>query len=333
MQTDTGMSVAEVGGGASAGDVMPADQSVSPADLGALLKSFNDVTARLSLTHESLTREVVRLKAELSEANRQVQTTRHLAMLGEMAAGIAHEIRNPLGSIMLYARHLQEDLADRPGCQTTAGKIVSAVTRLDAIVRDVLSFSRETRLSVEPIVARELLENALESARDDSPVWRGVSAEVVVAAKGSVGAPIEFSGDSGLLHQALVNVIRNAAEATTEGGRAEKRLVLQCAMGRVMDADGTEREMVMLTVTDTGPGVSDDVAARMFNPFFTTRAAGTGLGLAIVHRIIDAHGGRVSIRNVGGVLGRGAAVEIALPARGGGGGGVRGGGVGQRREA
>jgi len=68
-------------------------------------------------------------------------------------------------------------------------------------------------------------------------------------------------------------------------------------------------------VMDTGPGVAGEVAERMFNPFFTTRAAGTGLGLAIVHRIIDAHGGRVSIRNVGGVVGRGAVVEIALPLR------------------
>ncbi len=309
MPTETETSVAELAG--VPGDVMSADQSVSPADLGALLKSFNDVTSRLSLTHESLTREVVRLKAELSEANRQVQTTRHLAMLGEMAAGIAHEIRNPLGSIMLYARHLHEDLEDRPACQTTAGKIVSAVTRLDAIVRDVLSFSRETRLSVEPIVATELLENAVESARDDSAVWRGVTVEVV----SPPGPPIEFSGDAGLLHQALVNVIRNAAEATGEGGGPDRRLVLQCAMGRVMDADGTEREMVMLSVTDSGPGVPEDVAARMFNPFFTTRAAGTGLGLAIVHRIIDAHAGRVSIRNVGGELGRGAVVEFALPVR------------------
>ncbi len=284
------------------------DLGVSPEDLGALLQSFNDVTSRLSATHESLTREVVRLKAELSEANRQVQTSRHLAMLGEMAAGIAHEIRNPLGSIMLYARHLHEDLADRPPCQSTAGKIVSAVSRLDAIVRDVLAFSRETRLSLEPIVASELLEHALDAARDDSPMWGRVRVE----SPRRDAEDVAFQGDAGLLHQALINVIRNAVEAMADVP-GERTLTLQAVKGRVVAGDGTPREMAILSVTDSGPGVPGEVAERMFNPFFTTRAAGTGLGLAIVHRIVDAHAGRVSIRNVGGVLGRGAIVEIALP--------------------
>ena len=295
--------------GALSGGASP-DLGVSPADLGALLQSFNEVTSRLSVTHESLTREVVRLKAELSEANRQVQTSRHLAMLGEMAAGIAHEIRNPLGSIMLYARHLHEDLADRPPCQSTAGKIVNAVTRLDAIVRDVLAFSRETRLSLEPIVAAELIEHAIEAAREDSLMWRQVRVDVKLAGRGGVA----FEGDAGLLHQVLINVIRNAVEAMAEV-TGERTLTLRASLGRVVAGGGTPREMAILSVMDTGPGVAGEVAERMFNPFFTTRAAGTGLGLAIVHRIIDAHGGRVSIRNVGGVVGRGAVVEIALPLR------------------
>src|SRR6185295_5586605 len=99
----------------------------------------------LQSTHESLREQVSRLQAELSEANAQVERSKRLAALGEMAAGIAHEVRNPLGSIRLYARMLEQDLADRPAERSIATKIASAVGGLDGVVGDVLSFARDAK--------------------------------------------------------------------------------------------------------------------------------------------------------------------------------------------
>ncbi len=110
-------------------------------DLRQLMRSVNEATERLENTHITLKQEVARLKGELAEANVQLHRSRSLAALGEMAAGIAHEVRNPLASIGLYAQMLVEDLADRPDGARLAGRITGAVERIDTIVRDVRKFS------------------------------------------------------------------------------------------------------------------------------------------------------------------------------------------------
>jgi signal transduction histidine kinase len=275
----------------------------SPSDLAELMAAFNEVTARLQGTHESLQREVARLRDELREANEQLQRSRRLAALGEMAAGIAHEVRNPLGSIRLYARLLEQDLADRPEERTIAGKIAAAVGGLDAVVGDVLAFSRELRIRTEPADGNELLARALESS------WSLEAAEagIRIVRGGNPEMPVRC--DTALLHQALVNVVRNALEAMGECAppRGGHELRLECAV---------RGDEFAFRISDTGPGVRPDVVDRMFNPFFTTRATGTGLGLAIVHRIIDAHGGRVVVtdchRDADGP--RGSTFELLLPA-------------------
>ncbi|MFN9131769.1 MAG: two-component system sensor histidine kinase NtrB [Phycisphaerales bacterium] len=302
-------------------------ESMSQTDLEQLLGAVNEVTSRLTRTHEQLTGEVARLKGELSEANRQVQRSKHLAMLGEMAAGIAHEVRNPLGSIGLYARMLVEDLGAMPAQQTTAKKIAEAVRRLDAVVTDVLAFSREVSVRPMMIDAGEALRSAIEASRSEDAMWVGVQVEV------DVPDSLEVLADPGLLQQALVNVIRNAVQAMQEAGSPVRVLRLGGAKRRVVGADGRSLEAVVLSVRDTGPGVPADVLPRLFNPFFTTRETGTGLGLAIVHRIIDAHGGTVFLGNAkdlgeaggrsgGAVAGRrgkaaadeaGAVVEFRMP--------------------
>jgi signal transduction histidine kinase len=280
-----------------------------PAELAAVMQAFNEVTARLTATHETLTAQVERLQGELREAKAAVERSRHLAMVGELAAGIAHEIRNPLGSIGLYARMLQEDLAAMPGPCATAGKIAGAVARLNAVVHDVLAFARPIKVRADEIDAVELMSGALEAARGPGEEWEGVEVDLGESAKKALA----INGDPNLLHQALVNVIRNAAQAMTpdEGPRPEnRRIELACQRRRVRDGEGRPQMMVSLSVRDTGPGFPAEVLPRVFQPFFTTRAAGTGLGLAIVHRILDAHGGRVAISNHPG---GGAVVELLLP--------------------
>ena len=276
------------------------DEAMTPKDLGELVSAFSEVTARLEGTHAQLRAEVARLTGELREANEQLQRSRRLAALGEMAAGISHEIRNPLASIRLYARMLEEDLADRPEQQGNAQKISAAVTRLDAIVGDVLSFAREIRVRKEPTTAGELFDEALAMCdTGDARIVRE-------------GDALELEADTTLTLQALVNLLRNAVDA---GG---DQIIVSARTEHQLDDAGAARAWSVLRVTDNGPGIEPDVIERMFNPFFTTRATGTGLGLAIVHRILDAHAGRVEVRNNAELAPGcpGASVELWLPAPG-----------------
>ncbi len=282
---------------------------ITPTDLGELLAAFNDVTARLQESHDRLHREVARLNGELAEANARVERSRRLAALGEMAAGIAHEVRNPLGSIRLYARLLDQDLADRAPERDLVRKVSMAAGAIDAIVGDVLRFAREFRLEPRDVGAAELVDRALELCHPgQSASWGGVRVERVI----SPGVSLRV--DPGLAAQAVANVLRNAFEAIAErtGDRAGTVTIEAAPAERAL---GDGRPGAVVRVIDTGPGIGAEVIPRMFNPFFTTRGTGTGLGLSIVHRIIDAHGGSITIRNrsEGRPGATGAVVEMVFP--------------------
>ncbi len=300
----------------AAAQAVPA-AAMTPSELAELLGAFNEVTSKLNSAHEALRAEVVRLQGELRAASEQLERSRRLAALGEMAAGIAHEVRNPLGSIRLYAKMLADDLHDRPGERLLAEKIAGATRGLDAVVSDVLAFSRETRVSLEGVEVGDVIGRALDECLAAEREVGGARVRVVREDAESGADSREVVCDAGLLHRALVNVVRNALEANRESGRGggagELRLRV---LERVKPgADGAARRFLAIAVHDSGPGIPPEVMGRIFNPFFTTRATGTGLGLAIVHRIIDAHGGRVEVWNQttpgGGVCG--AVVELLLP--------------------
>lgn len=253
-------------------------------DLAQIIEAYSAVTERLQSSHERLQGEVVRLRRELSSANEQVQRSRRLSALGEMAAGIAHEIRNPLAAIQLYAGHAAEDLqassdTGSAAALETVGKIASAVRGMSAIVNDVLSFARgmePTRIRVD---ATELLDRVLASAAPGIDEFG-----VHVVRQDLSSKPLVFLADAGLLQQALLNLVRNAVDA------------MAAVKGqRVLTVSASADEVgVQFAIADTGPGIPDECLDRIFNPFFTTRDAGTGLGLAIVHRIADAHGGSIA---------------------------------------
>lgn len=296
------------------GAVQSPVERVTPAELAELMSVFNEVTGRLEATHVQLRAEVARLNAELREAGEQLERSRRLAALGEMAAGIAHEVRNPLGSISLYAQMLAQDLADRPAEREIVMKISAAAGGLGQVVNDVLAFARELRLRQTAIDASEVIDRALVACeREMNGQWRGIEVVRADGARGAGRRGVMFV-DGGLVHQALTNVIRNAVEAMAEQNSPVRRLVIEVASRRLSTEDGPSRRAVGVAVTDTGGGIAGDVVARMFNPFFTTRAAGTGLGLAIVHRIVDAHGGRITVTNTGTGAEKGARVELILPA-------------------
>lgn len=260
---------------------------LAPDDLAEVIRAYSAVAERLQGSHEALSSEVVRLQRELAAKNAQLERGKRLSALGEMAAGIAHEIRNPLAAIQLYAEMVGEDLSPATGsaggdiseqCIKFAAdnnrKIADAVRGLSAIVNDVLSFARQIAPAARPLDAAAVLRRVIDDHRPALDAG-GVVVETCL------GTDV-IHADPDLLHQALLNLVRNAVDAMA--GQPNGRLNLRVEPDQII-------------VTDTGPGLPDDMADRIFNPFFTTRSTGTGLGLAIVHRIVDAHGGGISVHN------------------------------------
>ena len=270
-------------------------------DLAEVIRAYNQVTDKLQHSHEALQAEVVRLRRELASADAQLQRSKRLSALGEMAAGIAHEVRNPLAAIQLYASMIMQDLKAIDGAVNEplrcATEIASAVRGLDGIVGDVLSFAREVEPKPLPLLVSEVFDRVLAVHR---PAIE--AAEVTVRRIYLKNTDLVISADPELLHRALLNLVRNAVEAMS-----------QTDLPRKLTLDACENEDgLILSVRDTGPGIERETVDRLFNPFFTTRATGTGLGLAIVHRIVDAHGGSVSVTD-NHEAGRGAAFDLCLP--------------------
>jgi nitrogen fixation/metabolism regulation signal transduction histidine kinase len=191
-----------------------------------------------------------------------------------------------------------------PPQKRVAEKIAAAALALDGIVGDVLTFSREFRVRKERAAVQDLVERAVEACRHDGvPGWAHVRIQL------DVPEGLLVDVDAGLVNQALTNIVRNAFESMVQvAGRAH---VLEIGARAACESRSTGEKCVTIWIRDTGTGVSEDVMKRMFNPFFTTRAAGTGLGLSIVHRIVEAHSGRVMLRNRED--GTGAIAEMVLP--------------------
>jgi len=289
----------------------PEVSKIAPArldDLAQIIRSYTEVTDKLQRSHEALHDEVARLQRELSGANAQLQRSKRLAALGEMAAGIAHEIRNPLAAIQLYAGMLVEDLAiifERSDVSVdvgpqldTAEKIATAVSGLNGIVCDVLNFSREIKPNIASLDVSLLFDRALDAHQ---PAIGNAAVQVRRLDRDRSASDRLLHVDGTMIVQAMVNLIRNAVDAMETVASDEPRtltLDIRC--------DQSQRVVV---VRDSGPGIAELDVDRIFNPFFTTRSTGTGLGLAIVHRIIDAHGGNISAFNNGG-----AVFELRLPA-------------------
>lgn len=274
---------------------------VTPEDLAELMRAFNAAAGELGQTHEALRAEVSRLKGELHEANRRLERSRRLSALGEMAAGIAHEVRNPLAAIALHAEMLRDDLGEGE-CGQTAGKILRAARELDGVVGDVLRFARELTPTVAVVGAAEPARRAISTCQMMSEI-AGVAIELD---EGPEFADAEI--DAGLVAQALANLVRNAVEAIAESGLGGPAVV-RLSVG-VAELEG--QPQVVYVVEDTGPGLPEGAVERMFNPFYTTRHTGCGLGLSMVQRIVDAHGGRVDAADA---TGGGARFTLTLPAR------------------
>jgi two-component system, NtrC family, sensor histidine kinase HydH len=244
------------------------------------------------------------LAEELAEANRQLQRaeaearrSERLGALGRMSAGLAHEIRNPLGIIKGSAESLGKRLASSDAISVElAGYISSEVNRLNSIVTRFLDFARPHELERHPEEIVPLVERALTAARERWP-----ESKVEVERQYSSGlAPVPV--DAGLCEQVFLNLVMNAYEAMSEHG-GKLRVAIR-------SADSGGRNGVEVEIEDSGPGIPDELREQIFNPFFTTKNSGVGLGLSIVSKIVDVHRGGIRVESPPG---KGACFRVFLP--------------------
>ena len=214
-----------------------------------------------------------------------------LASLGEMAAGIAHELKNPLAGIEVMAGLLKRQVPDSVDAQSLLADIMSEAKLANAILVEMLEFVRPIRLQVEHTALADVLHQAVTLAETKTP--RG---NVSVAVEMPADLPM-IEGDHHQLCQVFTNLVANAFEALEGKGK----LTITVSSGAMEQDPAFGREphepvlTVVVDVADDGPGVPENLSDRIFNPFFTTKPQGSGLGLAIVRKIVDAHDGRIDL--------------------------------------
>jgi signal transduction histidine kinase len=273
--------------GWDAGPLIAAYFGASFAVLGYLLGALTESQRR-----ERRSTALVQAQAEaIAVARARLAQSEKLAALGQLAATVAHEVRNPLGVMRSAAQTLAEGLPTGHDAAQASDFIITEIDRLANVVNSLLAFARPLQLDVRAVRVSELFDRAVLLARGELDAKR-----LRVERHLAVTLP-PVHADPDLLSQVLIGLLANAAEAVPPGG-----VIALDAYA----ADGA----VQLSVADSGPGIAPELRARVFEPFFTTRPRGTGLGLAIARQIVDAHGGRIE---VGEASGGGARFTITLP--------------------
>jgi signal transduction histidine kinase len=263
-----------------------------------VVNPFVSENRRQAQRYRRLAEELAETNRRLEQAQEEARRSERLAALGQLTAGLAHEIRNPLavikGSAETLTRRLQS--AD-PLTTELAGYISSEVNRLNTIVTRFLNFARPLKLEKRPTQIPPLLDRALKVAGERWP-----EAKVEVIEQYAENLP-EMKVDPDLCEQAFANLVLNAFEAMTAAGG---RLTV-----RVAPANSEGRRGVEVDIEDTGPGIPPELHEQIFNPFFTTKKEGVGLGLSLVSKIVDDHRGWIRVSSEPG---KGACFRVFLPA-------------------
>jgi len=245
--------------------------------------------------YQELSENLAEANRSLKQAQEEARRVERLAALGQLSAGLAHEIRNPLGVIKGSAELLTQKLqASDPLAQELAGYIYTEVNRVSALVGRFLDFARPSQLDLQPVELAGLVERCLKTVFE-----LGACARVKVERDFAVALPPVML-DQDLCDQVFTNLVMNACEAMGEQGGELKVRIKRLPPQNAQDqrAPGTpvaEENAVAVEVEDSGPGVPPEMREQIFNPFVTTKKTGVGLGLAIVTKIVDAHGGSVKL--------------------------------------
>jgi signal transduction histidine kinase len=259
-----------------------------------LVRAFNFMMERLADQQRSLREDLTSAQGRVRDTERKLVAAERLSSTGTLAAGIAHEINNPLGGLLNAARALQARAGDDPRARQYTALILEGLSRIQDTVRRLLQFAPRAG-ATRPFALADAVESALALCEHRFRE-RGVRAE------NAVGRDLPLvHGDAGEIQQAVLNVLLNAADAVRPGE------------GRVSLAARATDGQVLLTITDNGAGMGPDTLRQAADPFFTTKAPGqgTGLGLAVVETILEHHGGTLGLASEPG---RGTEVTLALPA-------------------
>ena len=237
---------------------------------------------------------ILRDLGEVRNLQDEIRRKEKLAAIGGLAAGVAHEIRNPLSSIKGIASYFKSKFDEDSDDKKAAGVMIQEVDRLNRVISELLEFARPKELKLKQTDINELLEHSVrliqkEASNKDIAIKLNLSQQQLVA-----------EIDSDRFSQCLLNLYLNALQAMDTGGR----LTIENSI--------TEGNSINIEIKDTGSGIKTEDLNKIFDPYFTTKVKGTGLGLAIVHKIIEAHKGQVKVRSVSG---QGTAFTIVMPAK------------------
>jgi nitrogen-specific signal transduction histidine kinase len=266
---------------------------------------------RQTKRYQELAETLAETNRRLKEAQDEARRSERLAALGQLSAGLAHEIRNPLGVIKGSAEMLTQKLADSsPLATELAGYISTETNRLSALVTRFLDFARPLHADLTPVDITAVLDRALN---DVAQFWKGPPVKVEKMYEANL-PPVPL--DEGLSEQAFLNLIQNAYDAMASEGGGNLRVSV--ARSRRDTREARNIEGVEVRIADSGPGIAPELREQIFNPFVTTKKSGVGLGLSIVSKIIDGHHGSIRVesssQNAETREKRGACFIVFLPA-------------------
>ncbi len=270
-------------------------------EIGRLAATFNQMAASLQSYQDTLEQKVEERTRELAHSQQQLLQAAKLASVGELAGGVAHEINNPAGIILMRAARLAQEVG-RGRSSAEAQEDLSAIQRqvekISRIVAALLAFSRQSKPELRPVDLNELVRRTV-SLLEDLIRNRGIDLLLDLAP-----ALPQVQADGSRIEQVLLNLTNNALDAMPQGGRLSFRTA---PVGRPQDDPA-----VAVAVSDTGTGISAEDLSRIFDPFFTTKEVGqgTGLGLSVSYGIIEEHGGTIQVDSQPGV---GSCFTLLLP--------------------
>ncbi|MFQ6122337.1 MAG: ATP-binding protein [Dehalococcoidales bacterium] len=290
----------------AAGDLNQRAKVTSKDELGELATSFNQMTESLQKSRDEIqekNQELEAMNEELKASNEELRQTQEklirserLAAIGQLAGGVGHELRNPLGALRnavyyVKGKVAKSELAQKePRVMEFLGIMDDEINSSNKIINDLLGFSRVGKPSVSPTQIRSVIEEALLRMHipENIELTKKLDAEL---------PQVEVDPDQ--IQQVLVNMITNAVQATPDGGK--------------LTISARERkEFLEVEIADTGEGIPEETRDKIFDPLFTTRAKGIGLGLAVCKSIIDRHGGNIEVKSK---VGKGTTLNIKLPLR------------------
>ncbi len=287
------------------GDYAQKVQVTTDDEVGYLVSSFNTMAAGLARAQqelqewgEKLERKVEQRTAELKAMQNHLLQAEKMAAIGKLAAGVAHEINNPLTGVLTNSSLMLQDLPPDDSRRDDLQTIVNETLRCRKIVKGLLDFARQTTPQKQELFLNRVIEDVLALVKNQAS-FRDITIKTDLEPR----LPL-LMADGDQMRQVVLNIVLNAADAMPRGGELSISSRLEEPSKRVV-----------IRISDTGTGIPDEIRDRLFEPFFTTKKAGTGLGLSIAYGIVERHRGTLDVESE---VGLGTTFVITLPVEGAG---------------